>query len=53
LGYDRDTLVVLFAHESPHGESLYSQSDIQENPIPEEFDHLEKGRIGAGVRFQF
>jgi hypothetical protein len=30
-----------------------SQSDIQENPIPEEFDHLEKGRIGAGVRFQF
>jgi hypothetical protein len=24
----------LFAHESPHGESLYSQFGVQENPIP-------------------
>jgi len=29
-------LFVLFAHESPRGESLYSQFGVQENPIPEE-----------------
>jgi hypothetical protein len=26
----------LFAHESPHGEPLYSQFGVQENPIPED-----------------
>jgi len=35
-GDGQQILFVLFAHESPHGESLYSQLGVQENPIPED-----------------